>query len=58
MVSREFKDSELKKGLKTQVLALDGLAVIVNKSNPIDSLSKDSVKKIFTGDITTWEKVK
>ncbi|WP_096022144.1 substrate-binding domain-containing protein [Campylobacter lanienae] len=58
MVSREFKDNELKKGLKTQVLALDGLAVIVNKSNPIDSLSKDSVKKIFTGDITTWEKVK
>ena len=58
MVSREFKDSELKNGLKTQVLALDGLTVIVNKSNPIDSLSKDSVKKIFTGDITTWEKVK
>lgn len=58
MVSREFKDSELKNGLKTQVLALDGLAVIVNKVNPIDSLSKDSVKKIFTGDITTWEKVK
>lgn len=58
MVSREFKDSELKNGLKTQVLALDGLVVIVNKANPIDSLSKDSVKKIFTGDITTWEKVK
>lgn len=58
MVSREFKASELKNGLKTQVLALDGLAVIVNKANPIDSLSKDSVKKIFTGDITTWEKVK
>ncbi|WP_096019583.1 substrate-binding domain-containing protein [Campylobacter lanienae] len=58
MVSREFKDSELKNGLKTQVLALDGLAVIVNKANSIDSLSKDSVKKIFTGDITTWEKVK
>lgn len=58
MVSREFKASELKNGLKTKVLALDGLAVIVNKANPIDSLSKDSVKKIFTGDITTWEKVK
>ena len=57
MVSREFKDSELKKGLKTQVLALDGLAVIVNKSNPIDSLSKDRVIKIFTCDITSWEKV-
>ncbi|MEE3745231.1 substrate-binding domain-containing protein [Campylobacter porcelli] len=58
MVSREFKDSELKSGLKTQILALDGLAIIVNKSNPIESLSKDSVKKIFTGEITTWEKVK
>lgn len=58
MVSREFKDSELKSGLKTQILALDGLAIIVNKSNPIESLSKDSVKKIFTGEITDWDRVK
>ncbi|MCR8697014.1 MULTISPECIES: substrate-binding domain-containing protein [Campylobacter] len=58
MVSREFKDSELKSGLKTQILALDGLAIIVNKSNPIESLSKYSVKKIFTGEITDWDRVK
>ncbi|ARQ99926.1 substrate-binding domain-containing protein [Campylobacter porcelli] len=58
MVSREFKDSELKSGLKTKILALDGLAIIVNKSNPIESLSKDSVKKIFTGEITDWDRVK
>lgn len=57
MVSREFKDNELKSGLKTQILALDGLAVIVNKENSIDSLSKDSVKKIFAGEITDWDRV-
>lgn len=58
MVSREFKTNELKSGLKTQVLALDGLAVIVNKENSINSLSKESVKKIFAGEITDWNRVK
>ena len=58
MVSREFKASELKSGLKTQILALDGLAVIVNKENSIDSLSKESVKKILAGEITDWDRVK
>lgn len=58
MVSREFKTNELKSGLKTQILALDGLAVIVNKENSINSLSKESVKKIFTGEITDWNRVK
>ncbi|MBQ8819201.1 substrate-binding domain-containing protein [Campylobacter sp.] len=58
MVSREFKDNELKSGLKTQILALDGLAVIVNKENSINSLSKESIKKIFTGEITDWNRVK
>ena len=58
MVSREFKDNELKSGLKTQILALDGLVVIVNKENSINSLSKESVKKIFAGEITDWNRVK
>ena len=58
MVSREFKTNELKSGLKTQILALDGLAVIVNKENSINSLSKESVKKIFAGEITDWNRVK
>lgn len=58
MVSREFKDNELKSGLKTQILALDGLAVIVNKENSINLLSKESVKKIFAGEITDWNRVK
>lgn len=58
MVSREVKESELKKGLQAQILALDGLAIIVNKSNKLDNISKESVKKIFMGELTDWDKVK
>ena len=58
MVSREFKDSELKSGIKTQILALDGLAIIVNRSNLIDSLSKENIRQIFSGEISFWDRVK
>lgn len=57
MVSREVKESEIKKGLIVQVLATDGLAVIVNKDNALDSISKENVKKIFMGEITKWKEV-
>lgn len=58
MVSRDVKDSEIKKGLQVQVLALDGLAVIVHKSNKLDNISKENIKKIFLGEITNWDEVK
>lgn len=54
MVSRELKDSELAKGVKPRVLAIDGLAVIVNPSNSLSNLSKDQVKQIFSGNIKDW----
>ena len=58
MVSREVKDSELKKGVTPLVLAIDGLAVIVNKDNKVENLTKESVKKIFMGEITDWQDAK
>lgn len=58
MVSRDVKEGELKRGISARVLAVDGLAIIVNKENPISNISKDSIYKIFTGEITTWDKVK
>lgn len=58
MVSREVKDSEIKKGITPLVLAIDGLAVIVNKDNKVENLTKDSVKKIFLGEITKWQDAK
>lgn len=40
-----------------QILGLDGIAVIVNASNPLSELRKDTIKRIFTGEITDWSKV-
>lgn len=58
MVSRELKESELSKGLKAKVLAIDGLAVIVNPKNALSSLKPEQVKAIFEGKITKWSEVK
>ncbi|MGO9008048.1 MAG: substrate-binding domain-containing protein [Beijerinckiaceae bacterium] len=39
------------------VLALDGLAVIVNSANPVKQLSLDQIARIFSGEITNWHDV-
>ena len=54
MASRDLKDTELEQ-LTPTVIALDGVAVIVNKKNTVDDLTKDQVKAIYTGEQTTWE---
>ncbi len=53
MTSRELKESELAK-LTAQVIAMDGIAVIVNKKNPIENLTLKQIKSIYTGEITEW----
>ena len=57
MASRELKDSETEGGLTATVIAMDGIAVIVNNDNPTADLSKDTVKGIYTGEITSWDGV-
>lgn len=54
MVSRELTESELSAGLASVSIAVDGIAVIVNPDNPVDSLSSEEVKAIYTGEITEW----
>ncbi|MCR5762365.1 MAG: substrate-binding domain-containing protein [Treponema sp.] len=58
MASRGLKDSELAKGIKGKVMAIDGIAVIVNNANPRNELSKSQVEAIFTGKTTKWNKIK
>ena len=55
--SRNLKDEEAAKGLKATVLALDGIAVIVNPENPVGELSLDEIAKIYTGEITNWSEL-
>lgn len=57
MASRELKDSEKAEGLTSMVIAMDGIAVIVNNDNPVNGLTSQQVKDIFTGAATKWDQV-
>ena len=58
MSSRELKDSEKEAGLTPTVMALDGIAVIVNKDNRISTLSSEQIQSIYIGESTSWADVK
>ena len=55
MASRDLKDEEKDLGLTSTVIARDGIAVIVNKSNGIEELTSDQIKSVYTGETTDWE---
>ena len=56
-ITVEVQVSDSTAELTGQVIALDGIAVIVNNDNDLEELSSDQVKSIFTGYITDWEDV-
>lgn len=58
MASRALKDSEKAKGVQEITIAMDGIAVIVNKANPVENMTKAQVEEIFTGKISKWNNVK
>ena len=57
MASRALKDSELEGGLTPTVIAMDGIAVIVNNASPVSDLSVEQVRSIFTGEVTEWSEI-
>ena len=57
LASRELKDSETEAGAKATVLAMDGIAVVVNPENPVENLTVDQIKGIYVGEVTTWDEV-
>lgn len=54
MASRDLKEEETAKGAQGQVIAMDGIAVVVNNENPIEDLTSEQVKDIYVGDTTDW----
>lgn len=58
MASRELKDSETAKGVTAIKIAMDGIAVIVNKDNSYSELTSDQIRKIYTGETTQWSDLK
>ena len=57
LASRELKDSETEAGAKATVLAMDGIAVVVNPENPVENLTVDQIQRIYVGEVTTWDEV-
>lgn len=57
MASRAVKSSELDKGLTAIVIAIDGIAIIVNKDSPVNALTSEQVRDIYMGKITTWSQI-
>jgi phosphate transport system substrate-binding protein len=57
MSSRELSPAELASGIEVHLIAIDGIAVIVNARNPVSNLSIDQIRDIYTGVITNWNQV-
>lgn len=62
-ISRELTESELLKFPDYKIkpiqfkVALDGIAIIVNSENPVDTLTLDQLKEIFSGKIKNWREL-
>lgn len=57
MASRAVKDDEIAKGLTAKEIALDGIAIIVNKENTIDNLTLEQLKKIYNEEYSKWSEL-
>ena len=57
LASRALKDEEKEQGLVENIVALDGIAIIVNADNAVADLSVEQIAKIFTGEITNWSEL-
>ena len=57
LASRALKAEEIESGLAETILALDGIAIIVNNANPVSDLTVEQIADIYTGKISNWAEV-
>lgn len=57
MASRELKEEEAAAGAQATVVAMDGIAVVVNNANPTQDLSVEDIRAIYTGEAAAWDEV-
>lgn len=55
--SRKLKPEEIEKGIVGNVVALDGIAIIVDEKNPIENLTIEQIQDIFSGKIKNWSEL-
>ena len=54
-LSRELKEEEDPSQFEVKQIAIDGIAIAVNKDNPVTALTTEQITQIFTGEITNWK---
>ncbi len=57
MASRELSEDEQAQGATATVLALDGIAVVVNPANPVSDMTTEQICSIYLGETTTWDQL-
>ena len=57
LASRALTDDEKAGGLTETIVALDGIAVIVNAENSVTDLSLEQIAQIYTGAVTDWSEL-
>jgi phosphate transport system substrate-binding protein len=55
--SRSLKDTEKSAGAVENIVAIDGIAVIVDKANTVTDLTKDQLIRIYKGELTNWKEL-
>ena len=55
--SRNLKDEEKAKGIAENIVAIDGIAVVVDPSNAVEDLTKEQLAGIYDGTVTNWKDV-
>lgn len=55
--SRALKDEEKQNGAVENIVALDGVAVVINPANGVEDLTVEQIAQIFTGEITNWSEL-
>ena len=55
--SRALEDSEKQNGAVENIVAIDGIAVVVNPDTKVENLTKEQLAQIYTGEITDWADV-
>ena len=55
LASRALKSEEEGKGAQAHIVALDGVAIVVNPENTVEDLTVDEIAQIFKGEITNWK---
>lgn len=55
--SRRLKESEISAGAVENIVAIDGIAVILDKASRVTDITKEQLSQIFKGEINNWEQV-